>query len=227
MLIVERLDPRDRAAAQQVADLHLKYLADSPVVQFGPRFLRRFYYGKLLTSGLVECTIGRDGDLVVAFISYTRNSLDFMQRGVRRWPIYLSWVMLLSLLARPALIRDLWTVLRLMRERSQEAGQDSGQVSGEVLSLVVAESHRAQVPAGGKSRLTVRLFEDVVEYFRSAGQDKFYLLVQPSNRASNIFCASMGCAFEKVMNMGMPVHRYTYQIPAQEPRLEVETGSNS
>jgi hypothetical protein len=227
MLIVEKLDPRDRAAAQQVADLHLKYLSDSPVVQFGPRFLRQFYYGKLLSAGLIEATIGRDGNQVVAFISYTKDSLDFMQRGVRRWPFYLSWLMLRSLLARPALARDLWTVFRLMRERSQEASSSAEQVRGEVLSLVVAESHRAQVPAGGRSRLTVRLFEEVVEFYRGAGLDKFYLLVQPSNRASNIFCASMGCRFEKVMNMGMPVHRYTYQMPEPVPQHEVESGSTS
>ena len=227
MLIVESLDPRDRVGAQQVADLHLTYLSDSPVVQFGPRFLRQFYYGKLLTSGIIGCTVARDGDQVVGFISYTQNSLDFMQRGVRRWPMYLSWVMLRSLLARPALARDLWTVFQLMRERSQEASDSTVQVAGEVLSLVVAESHRGKVPAGGTSRLTVRLFEEVVEYFRSTGHDKFYLLVQPSNRASNIFCASMGCKFGKVFTMGMPVHRYTYQMPELVPALEVESGSHS
>jgi hypothetical protein len=219
-LTIEPLDARNRDDCEQVADLHLQYLSDSPVVQFGQRFLRRFYYGKLVRAGLVECTIARAGKRVVGFISYT-GSRDFMSRGLRRGFAYVSALMLMRVLTRPATIRDIFFTLRMMRARATESDSESIPGVGEVLSIIVADEFRQHVPEGGTSRVTARLFEEMVRYFSAARYDRVILMVKPSNRASNIFCSSMGCGFEKVVVMGEVSHRFTYRIPLQARKPEL------
>ena len=83
---------------------------------------------------------------------------------------------------------------------------------GEVLSLGVLPEFQTMVPPGGQSRVTTRLAETVMEYFRGEGFKAFYLLVQPHNIASNLFCSSLGCEFDKVFHAGLVTHRYTYYL---------------
>ena len=209
---IERLDPRNRPDVNDVAALHLELLSDSPVVKMGWRFLRDFYYGTLVKDRLIDCTVCRADGHVVGFISYTRYPLDFMSRGMRRHFVGLSWLMGTSLLARPAMLKDLLQVSRMMRDRSRGARDAPDPATGEVLSLVAAESHRNHVPPGGKSRLPVRLFEEMVKFFREEGFRHVHLLVKPENKASNIFCSVMGCKFEKIMQAGLTINRYTYEL---------------
>jgi hypothetical protein len=213
-VVIETLSTSHRSYCDQVAALHLRYLADSPVVQFGDAFLKRFYYGKLLAAGLIGATIARSGDRVVGFISYTRQPNDFMTIGLRRWFVYLSALLSLSVLRRPAMVRDIWQTLRMMRERGMSA-RDTDPRTGEVLSLVVAEDARDVIPVGGRTRVTVRLFQEMVAYFRAAGFQRAVLLVKPQNFASNLFCSSMGCEFDKITTLGAVTHRYTYHIPQE------------
>jgi ribosomal protein S18 acetylase RimI-like enzyme len=207
-----QLDPRNTADIDGVISLHIKYLGESPVVKMGRRFLREFYYRRLVEDGLIGCTLCRVGDEVVGFISYTDRPQDFMSIGLRRHFIYLSWLMSLSVLARPAMVTDLMFVLKLMRARAREAGEVSFAGSGEALSMAVMPEYQNYVPEGGRKRLAVRLFESAVEYCKAKGSDRIHLWVQPSNRAANLFYSAMGCPFEKMVIAGVPVHLYTYWI---------------
>jgi len=214
---VEVLDPENRADVAGVAALHRQELADSPVAQFGMRFLRDFYYRTLVADGLIHCTIGKADGRVVGFISYTTTPTTFMGEGLRRHFVRLAWILVRSVVARPRLVRDILGVLRIMRERSRE--EEPGSVSesvGEVLSLVSLKPYQKQIPEGGKSRLTVRLFEEMVAFFRSHRIEQIHLLVKPENKASNLFCSIMGCRLGKIVQGGRPVHRYTYTIPEVE-----------
>ena len=94
---VERLDPRQAVDVDDVAKLHEEQLGDSPVAMLGPTFIREFYYSALVASGLIDCLVYRLDGRVVAFLSYTKFSADFINRGVRRHPFRLSWVMLRTL----------------------------------------------------------------------------------------------------------------------------------
>lgn len=220
---IERLDPGDEEAARQVADLHSRYLGDSPIVQFGPAFLRKFYYRSLVRDGLVGVSLYRDDGRVVGFISYTLEPLGFMLKGIRRHPIQLAWALLTGVIQRPATARDILKILRVMRERSGDEQAGATEDTGEVISLVVDSEYRGHVPPDGEARLAVRLFEDAVGFFREHGLRDVHLLVRPDNMESNLFCASMGCAFGKISYGGETVHRYTYEIPA--PRVAGEVGS--
>ena len=209
---IELLNPRNPVERNAVAALHLELLADSPVVQMGRRFLRDFYYGTLVEDRLIDCTLCRADGRIAGFISYTRYPLDFMTRGMRRHFFRLAGLMGISILARPAMLKDLLLVARMMRDRGREAREAPNPATGEVLSLVAAHEYRNHVPQGGKSRVPVRLFEEMVSFFRAEGFSRVHLLVKPENKASNIFCSVMGCKFEKIAQAGMPIHRYTYEI---------------
>ena len=206
---IETLNPRNLADVNAVADLHLKFLSDSPVVQLGEDFLRRFFYVKLIEDGSVVVTICRHEGRVVGFISYTHDPLGFMGKGARRHFVYLAWLMGTGVLKRPALLRGLMFTLRMMRERGSE-GRTPQPGLGEVISLVTMPEFQKHIPDGGKNRLTVRLFEEMLNFFRAQRYDRVYLKVLPHNKASNILCSIMGCKFEKITEAGMTVHRYTY-----------------
>ncbi len=207
---IETLNPRNTADVNAVADLHVQFLSDSPIVGLGERFLRRYFYVKLVEDGLIGVTLCRHEGRIVGFISYTADPRGFMMRGVRRHFFFLCWLMGTSILAKPSLVQGILQALRLMRERSGEARQEPAPGLGEVISLVTLPDFQKHVPEGGKSRLTVRLFEEMLAYFRGLGYDRVHLLVLPHNRASNILCSIMGCQFEKITMAGVVTHRYTY-----------------
>ncbi len=206
---IETLNPRNAADVNAVADLHLQFLGDSPIVGLGEQFLCRFFYTKLVEDGSVVITICRHEGRIIGYISYTPDPLGFMSRGIRKHFVYLCWLMGVSLLLQPRLFKGVWLALKFVRERGDQARQAEPGL-GEVISLVSVPEFQKHVPEGGKSRLTVRLFEEMLAYFRGIGHDRVHLLVLPHNRASNILCSIMGCQFEKITTAGMVTHRYTY-----------------
>lgn len=218
---IERLDAQKTSDAEQVADLHFQYLNDSPIVRFGSSFLRRFFYRTLVRDGLVGVSFYRHEGRIVGFVSYTTEPFGFMGRGGRRHPLSLAWSLLSGVIQRPATARDIVKIMRVMRERTDEAAVDRD--TGEVISLVVDSEYRGHVPADGEARLAVRLFEDAVSLFRKRGIRRVHLLVRPENLASNIFCSSMGATFGKIEYGGETVHRYTYEIPEDAPAMEASS----
>jgi len=225
---IERLDPQKASDAEQVADLHFQYLNDSPIVRFGPSFLRRFFYRALVRDGLVGVSFYRHDGQIVGFISYTTEPFGFMGKGGRKRPFALIWSLLVGIVQRPATAKDIAKVLRVMRERADEGAVtgDEGAVTGdegEVISLVVDSAYRGHVPEDGKARVAVRLFEDAIEFFKDHKVGRVHLLVRPENLASNIFCSSMGAAFGKIEYGGETVHRYTYEIPKAAQAVEASS----
>ncbi len=212
---IELLDPNNAADVDAVAALHEAYLAGSPIMRMGKRYLRKFHYSTLVRSGLIGCTLCRIDGRVVGFISYTAYPLDFMSRGLRRYFFPLAWLMLGSVLARPALLKEILMTLRMMGERSTESRETDARGLGEALSLVVIPEFQNYIPPGGRSRVAFRLFEVAVERLREQGVDRVYLWVQPTNRAANLLYSTMGCSFEKINHLGQLVHRYTYHVKAR------------
>lgn len=218
---IETLDPIHQDVVEEVVDLHYRELSDSPILDFGRQFVRQFYYDAFVRDGLVVVTLCRAEGKVVGFICYTATPQSFMAVGMRRRFAGLAWLMTKNIFARPSLLGRIGTVLRMIHRRflwgaalkDTKAGTVDGEQVGEVLSLIALGPYQNKVPRGGKSRLTVRLFEEMAEYFRKDGIRKVHLMVKPENRASNIFCNVMGCTFEKITVDGESVHRYTYTIP--------------
>lgn len=206
---VELLDPRCEEDVNAVAGLHERFLADSPVVAFGPRFVRSFYYRRLVADELMGCLVCRVDGRVAGFISFTKRPHDFMIVGMRRHLAALAGIMATSVLARPSTLKQIWNTLRTMRERAGQSADDSSG-GAEVLSMATLPEYRKQILPGTGSRIPFLLYERVIEHLRGEGFRRVVFLVQPSNVASNLFFNAVGCQFEKVMVAGAPVHRYTY-----------------
>lgn len=210
---VEFLDPRNAADVDSVSSLYQEHLADSPVVLLGPRFLREFFFSRLVRDDLLECLVGRVDGKVIAFLSWTNHPSDFIARGVRKHFVALSWIMLRSIVARPASMRDILSAVKMVTRRSGDhpsLKENSGVI--EAISLVVPPAFQKHVPPGGTSRLTVRLVQTLADHARSQGIDRVLYVVQPKNRASSIFFSAMGCDFDKRSYAGEEVYVYTHNL---------------
>jgi hypothetical protein len=206
------LDPEDPSEIDAVASLHEEYLGDSPVALMGPLFLRAYYYPHLVRDDLIQCVVCRDETGVIGFLSYTDIPNEFMSRGLRSHFLPLAWVMLKSVLRRPSMIPQLLDVLRLLRVRSAEAAGAGAEKQGEALSMAVPERHQKHVPAGGTERMTVRFFRTMEADLRERGCTRIQFMVNPANKAANIFYATIGCRLKKIEYAGRPIHRFTYTI---------------
>jgi hypothetical protein len=212
---IEPLNPKSVAEVDAVALLHEEHLGDSPIVMLGRQFLRDFYYPKLIEEGLLECAICKADGRVVAFISWTRFPDGFMMQGIRRHVVLLSWIMLKQVLRKPSSVRDIFAAVKIVRERSSGWRTKPQAGTAETISIVVLPQYQKHVPPGGKSRLTVRLFEELGAKLRSSGMERVTFLVKPENRASNIFLSAIGCQFEKVTEFGVQAHKYTFDLGQQ------------
>jgi hypothetical protein len=206
------LDPDDPSEVDAVASLHHDFLGDSPVARMGPLFLREFYYPRLVADDLIQCVVCRDESGVIGFLSFTDIPNEFMARGLRAHFPLLAWVMLKSIVRRPAMIPELLDVLRLLRLRNAEAASGGTDGMGEALSMAVPDQYQKHVPAGGKERMTVRFFRAMEGTLRERGCTSIQFMVNPANKAANIFYATIGCSLKKVEYAGRPIHRYTYTI---------------
>lgn len=209
---IERLDPRIQTDVEEIAQLHEEHLPGSPILALGTAFVRRFFYTRLVSEGLVECTFCRADGRIVGFISYTSLPYAFMGLGIRH-----GWSQLISsvaqgVISRPATLIEIYRTLRMMWQRRGESRESQSEGVGEVISLVALPEYQKHVPAGGKTRLTARLFEEMLRDIRAGGCNRVRLLVKPENRASNIFCAALGCDFRKVQIDGVATHEYTYHL---------------
>jgi hypothetical protein len=204
-----------------VADLHQEFLADSLVVKFGDAFLRKFYYSRLVRDGLIKSTICRADGRVVGFFSYTTDP-GFMGVALRRYPLTVLWLVGTSVLRRPSVLKDVLLVLRLlMGSRGDNQAAMAGCAS-EGLSMAVRQDWSRAVPAGGQSRVSVRLFEELVADLRRSEAKTVCMFVQPLNLSSNLLFSSLGCELSQVTRAGVKCNRYTYDLrrgraPAETP----------
>jgi hypothetical protein len=210
---IEYLDPRNAADVDSVATLYEEHLADSPVVLLGPRFLRDFYFSRLVQDGLMECLVCRVDGKVIAFLSWTKRPEDFIGTGIKRHFLPLSWTMLKGVMAKPASIRSIVSALKIVSRRSGDQASSSESAGAiEALSLVVPPAFQKYVPPGGTSRLTVRLVQSLAAHARKQGVDKVLYVVQPRNKASSIFFSGMGCDMDKRSYAGEQVYVYTHNL---------------
>lgn len=207
------LDPGNATDVADVAALYEQFLPTSPVVRLGPRFLRQFFFSRMVRDGLLGCLVCRVEGRVIAFLSWTDRPTDFIGRGIKRHFAALSWIMLKSIAARPAFVRELLDTMRMVSRRSGDSGT-SGHEAGviEAISLVVPPEFQRHVPPGGKGRLTTRLVQALADHARGQGVARVIYVVQPGNAASAIFFSGMGCEFAKRTYAGEEVYVYTHDL---------------
>jgi len=209
---IEYLNPRSAADVDRVATLYEENLADSPVVLLGPRFLREFFFKKLVESDLLGALVCRVDGNVVAFLSWTNHPGDFIGRGIKKHFVGLSWIMLKSIAQKPSTIKQILSAMRIVSKRSGDAGKEHDPKAIEAISLVVPPEYQKHVPEGGKARTTVRLVQDLAAHARKQGTERVLYVVQPRNKASSIFFAVMGCELNKRTYAGEEVYVYTHHL---------------
>lgn len=210
---IERMNPADRGDVEAVSRLHEQYLPESTVSRMGPQFVRNVYYSRLLADGLYDCLVCRSEGQVVAFLSYADRPTDFMSRGLKSHFLAVAWNVARAVLSSPKRLKDVLLVLRLMAERSpgtEDAALRSG--AAEALSMAVLPEFQNVVPAGGKSRIAVRLIEMMAEDLRQRGVRDIAFYVDPANKGANLLYSAMGCKFEKIVHAGIPRHRFIYPV---------------
>jgi len=210
---IDFLDPDNAADVDLVAGLYEQFLPTSPVVQLGPRFLREFFFSRMARDGLLGCLVCKVDGRVIAFLSWTSRPADFIGLGIKRHFLALSWIMLKSIAARPAFLRELLATMRMVSRRAGDNGSaDHAAGVIEAISLVVPPEFQKHVPPGGKGRLTTRLVQTLADVARGQGVERVIYVVQPGNAASAIFFSGMGCEFAKRTYAGEEVYVYTHDL---------------
>jgi ribosomal protein S18 acetylase RimI-like enzyme len=157
------LDPNDEAQLEAFAALHERTLPYSVPVQFGRRFMTRFYFPKLVADGLAAGDLFRFEGRWVGYNLYTKHPHTMLRDAVRRHLFFLCAFMPTVFLARP---RALLAIPKLLANRG---GFPELPRTGYWLTFGVEPEFR-RVQVDGK-RIATRLIERMLEYFREAGYD--------------------------------------------------------
>lgn len=207
------LDVENERDVQAVAEMHLAHFPENLEARCGMRFMTRFYYPTMIRAGLLGCTVAhRDGQLV-AYISYTRFPRRLFKIMAVRQPLRLAVHLALAGLTRFDALKAILTHAFATGLRTVAAGVPPiPEGCGQVLPLAALPEHQSWIPPGGSTRVTVRLFSAMQDYFRREGIGRVLLVVKHSNTASNLFCHSMGCQLDTTASRP-DCYQYWLDIP--------------
>tara|TARA_Y100000294_G_C8567705_1_gene341537 strand:+ start:4036 stop:4671 length:636 start_codon:yes stop_codon:yes gene_type:complete len=186
------LNPDSREHVEAAVKLHKELLHDSPIVLLGDFFMKKFYYTSLVKDELFLCDLFYFNGKYVGFISYTKDPLHFMQKGLKKNFIRLFFVLLISIIRKPAIVK---TILKTVQEMSQRESSTyrQDQISfGEVLSIGVAKDNLPVVDKKSGKRIPNLLFDRAIEYFRKQTIKRYRLSVTKDNKAALLFYLSYG-----------------------------------
>ena len=183
-----KLDPADHTQLEAFADLHEATLPYSVPVQFGRRFMTRFYFPKLVADGLAGADLFRFEGRWVGYNLYTKYPHTMLRDAIRRHFFFLCFFMPGVLLANPR------ALLAIPKMLANQGGFPVLPRTGYWLTFGVhPDFRRAQV--GGK-RIANLLVERMFEYFREEGFDAVEGTTDRSNGAALILYRTMGFRVE-------------------------------
>jgi ribosomal protein S18 acetylase RimI-like enzyme len=175
-MTIERFG-RQHAAA--VAALHGASLSGL-LAQLGPAALRAYYIA-CAESPLATAFVALDGSTVQGFVLGSTATSDLRRDVIRRNPVGVVAGIVAGVLRRPTVLR--WLI-------RSERGPDSGfynATAPELIYLAVSPGQRGR----GMGRRLVDAFADAM---RAAGQTRFELSVDESNREGVAFYERLGFA---------------------------------
>lgn len=207
-----RLDPDNESDVAGVVELYVSQLDTVATAPIHEHFLRQFRYGRMIRDGALACTIARCEGRVVGFIAYTTRPRDYARVAIRRGLVPLSWLLISAVLTHPNPTANIKWVVRSVLGKDRIARPPLPRTCGEALHLAAHSDYETWVPPGGTSRLTIRLFEEMVRYFGQHDLEEVFLLVRKTNVASMLFCHSMGCRLEKATQPDSPNHHFFYPL---------------
>lgn len=187
------LDYKDKRQVYAAAELHRTLLPDSPVPRLGIQFMAHFYYTKLVKDGLIKCDLYEHDEKYVAFLAYTKYPFTFMKEGKRRHPLYLPFLMSISLLCNPSRIRVILGATKMGRDRHLKENQVE---TGEMLSFGVLKMHSDLRDEITGLRVSNLLFENAIDYFKREGTVRIQAEVERDNKPSLLFWTTYGASIE-------------------------------
>lgn len=167
------------------AKLHEQLLHGSLLSELGFRFMAKFYYNRLIRDGFVTCDLYEYENRYVGWILYTKYPFTFMEKGMKKNFLYLSLILLVSLIRKPSRIKVFWKLNRFNAIRSSKMINDQG--VGEYLSFGVLEEYRNIRDKVTGLKISKLLFDNSIEYFRDEGYNKMLLFVERQNKRAMRF----------------------------------------
>jgi ribosomal protein S18 acetylase RimI-like enzyme len=179
-----RLDPDDRAQLEAIAELHEITLPYSVPVQFGRRFMMRFYFPKLVADGLAAGDLFRFEGKWAGYTFYTKHPHTMLRDAVKRHFLFLCAFMPTVFLANPRALRAIPKML------ANQGGFPELPRTGYWLTFGVHPDFR-RVEVDGK-RIADQLILRMLEYFRGEGYDAVEGTTDRSNGSALILYRTMG-----------------------------------
>ena len=202
------LNFRDKISIESVASLHEILLPASPVASLGPRFMKKFYYSKLIEDGLICCDYYKYGDRIVGFITYTKYPSNFLKIGIRKRFLTLIPLLTVVFCQKPHRFIEILKVSQL--ERAIKKGNKS---EGAILSFGVLSEYRDRVFIHRTGLLIAHeLFQHVVQFFRKEAFSTIRLLVEPDNKETLLFYHYYDCKFQKIQTLGRYLIKITCKV---------------
>jgi hypothetical protein len=173
------LNPHDLTQVEGVSKLHHQLLEESPIAQLGNEFMTKFYYSKLVETGLIRCDLYVHKGNCAGFIAYTKYPFTFMAKGLNQFFICLTFLLIKSIILNPYRLKVIFQVMRQNRKR-QSFGNECK--IGEVLSFGVLKDYRGLKDGINSLRISHLLFRNTMEYFRNEGYRKLQVCVKKDNK---------------------------------------------
>jgi len=178
-----RLDPSDRTQLEAFASLHEATLPESVPVQFGRRFMTRFYFPKLVAGGLAAGHLYRLEGKWAGYAWYTRFPRTFLRDAVRRHFLFLCGFMPTVFVSSPRALLALPHLLRNTGGLPEQAG------TGYLLTTGVAPSLR-------RSGVATRLIDEMLRCLRAEGVAAVEATVDRDNHGALSFYRRCGFRVE-------------------------------
>ena len=185
---IECLNYTSEKHLSSVSNLHLQLIPDSLIVQFGPTFMKEFYYKKLPEAKLIQCTLLTCRQRPMAFLAYTFFPHNFMQKGKERYFGLLCWTLLKCIWERPSRIKTIFQVMRLNTMKATE--KDNTDV--ELLSFGVHPDFLNVKDAISGLRASHLLFESVLCSLKEQNVKTIKMAVKNKNKPTLFFYRSYG-----------------------------------
>ena len=182
---IVKLNYKDKIQIDAISKLHQTLLPESIISQFGDYFMRNFYYKKLSQHNLIDSYLYKNNDKYVGFIVCTSKPFSFITEGMKKNFLYLSWILLISILTKPSRIFLLFKMNETVD--LSDLKNEFGNKIGQFMSLGVLEDYRKFIDK--KENITVPnvLMNKVFEHFRNENRHTFFLLVLKTNIVATKF----------------------------------------
>jgi ribosomal protein S18 acetylase RimI-like enzyme len=178
-------------SAQDLAKLHLILLPNSPISLLGELFARSFYYRLLPKQGLIFGAIAYVDQRPVGFIVATDQPNDFMQIAFQRHFLYLTGIVMLSVLMNPVKrLTAIWGAWQIMCSLPKLKIPGS---EAELLSFGVLPAYRfSQFGQQSGHHVAADLLNAIVAPLEKRGMDSVRAIVDADNQAARSFYRKQG-----------------------------------